>query len=222
MPYINLHTHLYSIGNELFVYNTYPGHDFSSGNGIFSCGIHPLKINEATWKQELLEIKSLMEKKKIIALGECGFDKRASVSMTTQEAIFEGHIHLALEFHVPLIVHCVKAHSMILPYLKKHAATLPFIFHGYNQAQNIFMELMKHRVYFSFGKALIYPNSNATLALKQLPISNIFLETDDAELNIEEVYAAAANALKVEEGFLVERIMNNFAEIFNYSFHANG
>ena len=58
-------------------------------------------------------IEDTVRMEKVIAIGECGLDRRSPICMKTQEEILDVQVGLAEELRKPLIIHCVKAYSEI-------------------------------------------------------------------------------------------------------------
>ncbi|MNL54656.1 hypothetical protein D3C87_1780050 [compost metagenome] len=68
---------------------------------------------------------------------------------------------------------------------------VPFIVHGFNKHPDLGRQLLAKGFYLSFGKAILNADSGAATLLKEA--GTFFLETDDADCSIAEIYQAAAN-----------------------------
>ncbi|CAF4781165.1 unnamed protein product [Rotaria socialis] len=74
---------------------------FSSHVHIYStAGVHPKNI----------EKKNPNHKNKLVAVGECGLDETSSTTIDQQIFVLEKQIDLAIEFHLPLVLHCRGIH----------------------------------------------------------------------------------------------------------------
>lgn len=178
----------------------------------FSMGIHPMFVDNLGQQKKWIEKWVLYEN--CLAVGEFGLDKRSSLSMEEQIALMSFQFNLAEKVQKPAIVHCVQAHHYLYQYLQQHNITVPIILHGFNQKQLILNDFKKS-CYFSFGKALLFDDSNAQKALLQLPLEKIFLETDDAEISIEEIYVKASKLLNLSIENLHKQIQQNFKQVFH-------
>jgi TatD DNase family protein len=156
----------------------------------YSTGIHPWYIDAANSNWQLDRMKIASQASNVLAIGECGLDRLCSVDFRLQEKVFIEQIAWANEIAKPLIIHCVKAHREALALLKEHNRTVPVIFHGFNNNEDIASSIIQSRCYLSFGKSLFNPNLEKVFA--GIFNERLFLETDDSDHTIESIYAQAA------------------------------
>ena len=209
MKYFDFHLH--SVGADS-VFNVIIGKDEIPGSGYFTAGIHPWFIDHIA--DQLSELKEIITHKNCIAIGECGLDRLKGPDISIQKDIFKSHIELADDHKKPLIIHCVKAHNELLEIKKQSGSTVKWIVHGFNQNETIARRLLENDFLFSLGKPLLHPDSNGSKVIKQVPLSRLFLETDSAEVTIEEVYKAAAERLALPMLDLSDNLQRNFQRIF--------
>jgi len=203
MNFFNLHTHSPQPDSLL---NCYPQEDEPETN--FSVGFHPLFLEtqkiELFWDNFILKTQNPFCK----AIGECGLDRRSKTDFQTQFSIFQKQIAIAESQNKPLIIHCVQSFDVLIPIIKKTKQNI--IIHAFNQNESIHHQLLKiDTVYFSFGKALMLENSNAIAQIQITPLEKLFLETDDSQFEIEEIYHKAAKLLRVSLDKLQTQILNN-------------
>jgi TatD DNase family protein len=163
-----------------------------------------------TWLREQSEYPAML------AIGEAGLDKLCDTPWTEQTAAFDLCIELAIQLKKPLIIHCVRAYEEVLQQLRRHSF-LPAgkaVFHGFNKHPHTAAMLLKTGCYLSFGAALLRSNSHAAEALQQTPADRFFLETDDKDVFIQEIYARAAAIRDINEGILASEIRQNAITIF--------
>lgn len=214
--YINIHIHKPSISNSHFVIqNLYNNFENVVNIGYYSIGIHPWYIDEENWQKQLATLQTHGLHKSVLALGECGLDKLCNTAFSLQEKVFVAQILWANKINKPLIIHCVKAYAEVQQLLKECKNKVPVIFHGYNKNEILAKELIKKGYYISFGKAL--QNVSLQQVLSSLPIEQLFLETDDANISIEAVYSLAATVLKTDINTLILQITNNAKVVFGTS-----
>ena len=127
-----------------------------------------------------------------------------------QEEVFERQIYWANEINKPLIIHCVRRFSRLLHFQK--IAKVPMILHGYNKRKTIGEDLLKHQFYLSFGKSVLY-NVNLQDFLRHLPLERMFLESDSAYFEIEELYHKVASLKNMEMNELTQKIRENLQNI---------
>jgi TatD DNase family protein len=90
-----------------------------------------------------------------------------------------------------------------------------FALHGFSGNEEILHMLLAFKnVYFSVGKHLFNPASNASLVINKIPANRLFLETDTTPFLINEIYQKAAQLLAMEETVLKNQIFDNFATFF--------
>lgn len=215
-PYINIHSHHSQTEDEISILNVSPDIEGVSTNQFISIGIHPWFIKQYGIPGVLDLIKSNASKKNVLAIGECGLDKLIDVPFKIQEEIFIEQIKIAEAFNKPLIIHCVKAFNELIRIKKEHKISVPLIIHGFNNNEQIAKELLLNSCYLSFGKALLIDNSNSQKVFKNTDIKNLFLETDDAKVNIKSIFEKAAELKNISVEELKEKIIINFNNIFDH------
>lgn len=178
-----------------------------------SYGIHPLFISE-NYAKQLQQLQLLATQKQIIAVGECGFDHRSRASLTLQKNIFEAEVGISEQFHLPLLIHCVRAASELLEMHKILKPTQAWIIHGFNSNHNILDRFLEKGFYISIGKSILKKTSNSYQLLPMIPAERRFLESDDADITIEQIYQAAAERLALPMKTLTQQIEQNFKRIF--------
>jgi len=181
----------------------------------YSTGIHPCYINEHTIIEEMNKMKISSRLNDVLAIGECGLDRMCGVDFKLQEKVFIEQILWANEIAKPLIIHCVKAHRETLQLLNEHNRTTPVLFHGFNNNIDIANSIVSKGYYLSFGKSLFNPHEENVFA----GISNekIFLETDDSESLIDDIYKQAAKIKNTSAEQLNNQIQKNVQKVFNLS-----
>jgi len=182
-----------------------------NGNGYV--GIHPMKLNESG-ENLVAGIEDTARMEKVIAIGECGLDRRSPIGMKTQEEILAVQVGLAEALRKPLIIHCVKAYSELIAVKRRTGSSVPWIVHGYNNNEQILRQLLNHGLYISVGAALLDSRSNAFRLLRMIPAERLFLENDDKEVEISVIYEAASAIFEVDVEVLKEITRNNYNKVF--------
>ena len=175
----------------------------------FSVGIHPKDIDE-NWEENFEKIKEISLLPNCVAIGECGLDGLISVNENLQKEVFENHILWANQINKPVITHCVKRFSEIIPFQK--IAEIPLVIHGFNKKKTIADEMLRHGFYLSFGKSVLHSLSLQSI-LKEFPLEKMFLETDDANFNIEELYQKTAEIKGISIENLHNKILKNLESL---------
>ncbi|WP_207532324.1 TatD family hydrolase [Desertivirga arenae] len=216
--YLNFHTHFPGKKSEVqSVQNLIVGKDdvqvLEGQDSVFSVGIHPWYLDKSEFEKQFHKLEALAEMQTVHLIGECGLDRLRGPELKFQEFAFEKQIKLAERVNKPLVIHCVKCFSELLAIKKKLNPRVPMVIHGYNNKVETGLQLLKAGFYFSIGGAIMREGSNARALLEQLPIEKVFLETDDQEIRIEEVYEAAAVVRKCTVNELKEFIFANWVSL---------
>jgi len=218
LPYINIHKHgPIQSDDELAIRNILAHEipeDFEELNGPFSVGIHPWHIDTSDLDEQLALVEKTSNLENVIAIGEIGLDRLTDASLELQKEVFIRQLKIAAKAHKPVIIHCVKAHSEIISIIKKTIYQGKVIFHGFNQNKQIAEQLLKNGFYLSFGQALLNEKSNASKLFDEIPNDRFFLETDESEIGIENIYNKAASIKKSGLDDLKKIVSDNFADCF--------
>lgn len=220
-PYVNIHTH--HAGEGIHILDVGEGkawidrenrREREEGQEVFySVGIHPMKL-EQVGEDALACIEDTIQSDKVIAVGECGLDRRSPFSIEEQGKILEAQVALAERYRKPLVIHCVKAYPELMVLRGKTNSSLPWIIHGFNNNEQILQQLLSHGFYISAGAALLNPRSNAFRLLRRVPADRLFLENDDKEIGIGVIYEAAAGILGLDVEELKRMMLENYKKVF--------
>lgn len=216
----NIHTHQANPNKGKFIQSLHNHFEKVETHGKFSIGLHPWFIEEENWKKEMGSILECCQHKNVAAIGECGLDNLCDTDFHLQKNVFIQQVILANKIHKPLIIHCVRAWQEVLHLLHMNNDNVPVIFHGFNGKLSIVKQIVNEGYYLSFGKAILYKPFLLEV-LRFLPISKLFLETDDDDISIETIYQAASNALEIDINSLSLQINKNAADVLGVHFFNN-
>lgn len=184
----------------------------------FSAGIHPWQlVDRSASKLDCLfeQLKQAVVAGEIEAIGECGLDRTISIPLEEQSIVFEPQIRLAKIYHLPLIIHCVRAYAELISLVKTYAPSCPWIIHGFNGNTQQLEQFLKYDIfYYSFGSALLkQPNKFAPL-LQMVPPSHLLLETDDSDTNIMDIYHQTAKLCGCSYNVITKQMTKNWITLF--------
>ena len=168
--------------------------------GYYSAGVHPWYID----KNRLPVLRKLAALPSVVAIGETGLDKNRG-DYLLQLDFFEEHILLSEKVTKPLIIHCVKAWDDLLRIQKALKPTQPWIIHGFRGNENLATQMLNTGMYLSFGIHHNIASLKAAWDKKRL-----FIETDDTDINIRDVYALIANNLNITINELLDEAKDLF------------
>lgn len=215
-PFIDIHTHDAAPEDGVLKIVNLQLEEVCPEQGLFSYGIHPWDFDDAVFSLEkaMNLLNEQMQAPQVVALGEAGLDKIHTTSYDQQIIAFEQQIEMSEIMQKPLIIHDVRSHNEIIALRKRHQARQPWIVHGFNGSENDIRQLTSHSIYLSIGETLLHPERKISKALKSIDLDWLFLETDTAEIGVQEIYEKAAFLLEMPLEVLKERIFCNFARIF--------
>ena len=205
MNLFNFHHH--NLVNFYGIYNLDLGENVPES--YFSVGIHPKDIDE-NWQKHFEAFKKISLQDNCLAIGECGLDALIDIDANLQKTVFERQILWANEIQKPVIIHCVKWFQELIPFQK--LAEVPLIIHGFNKKKSVTDEMLKHGFFLSFGKSVLY-NLSLQSILKEIPIDKIFLETDDTDFDIAELYQKVSEIKEISLEELQKKISENLQSI---------
>ncbi len=180
-----------------------------------SIGIHPWSIANNSHPETLESFANYISISKPWMLGEMGLDKAIETDFELQKVFFRAQLKIAKKYKIQrIVIHSVRSYSEILECLKKENIKAHILLHDFNSTIEMAKQFMKSfSTYFSFGKKLFEPQTKAFKSYNSLPLERIFLETDIAQITIEEVYKQASQLKDIEKSQLCSQIEQNFLNI---------
>ena len=173
----------------------------------YSYGIHPWHIEDKD--MQLMLLTEVVLHPSVVALGEAGLDKNIEAPMLLQTEIFTEQAKLAEDIGKPLIIHCVKAWDELLAIKKEINPQMPWIIHGFRGNELLADQLIKKGFRLSFGEKY---NPEA---LRVAWPDHLFIETDESDKSIQEIYDDIAKSLNVSIDLLALTLRNNVKEVFS-------
>ena len=146
------------------------------------------------------------------AVGETGLDFVHGPSREVQTEALRAQLRLARERELPVVLHCVRAFE---PLIRELAACEPraVIFHGFIGSPEQARRALAKGYFLSFGERA-FASPKTLESLRETPLSQLFLETDDSDVPIEEIYARAAKVKGVTPEELQRATLENYGRIF--------
>ncbi len=213
--YINIHTHRCDESADIYILNCHSQNTIPEKNTkeLLSCGIHPWYLKELDIEKVLREINSYASSRKIVAIGECGLDSNCQ-NIELQRYAFEKQICISEEQKLPLIIHSVKQHHEVLRLRKKYKSTQPWIVHGFRGKIDLFKQFEKQNIFVSLGPSFFKDVKKAKLFMDKANLRYLFLETDDTEMEIKQLYDFVEENTIISNDMWIEIIEDNFKKIF--------
>jgi TatD DNase family protein len=215
--YVNLHAHREAKSSEEWVLTNINVDEFSKADlkpeAFYSVGIHPWTLEECDVNSSLGVVQSTLEHTNVIAIGETGLDKSIQTPMDQQIAVFKAHINIAEKAGVPVIIHLVKASQQLIQVKRELEPTVPMIIHGYRGSVQQAGDLVKLGFYLSLDHTLLNSERLEEI-VKRFPLQKLFIETDDSDVSIKDLYANFAKIKGISipdlQHHMVKKIDNLF------------
>ena len=210
--FVNIHGHRKANYSQEWVLRSlmaseYPPDDIEYG--YYSVGFHPYNVGKFDEQDTLNKVRLSTENPNVFAIGEIGLDKSIEAPLDVQMRIFEKQVDIAELTDLPVILHVVRAFNEMIEFKRAHNPSVPMIIHGYNGSKEMAAELVKAGFLISFGEAIAMDKAKIIEACEVVPLNKMFLETDEGEMDIREVYFSAAELKGVSLDVLRLQIVEN-------------
>ena len=210
--FVNIHAHSAITTKDTIEIVQHSYSDKTQPNTLHSVGIHPWISQNVSAEMCVDFLDTATQNTKACFIGECGIDRACSVPLHVQIPVFETCVLFAQKNHYPLLIHCVRAYSDVLHILKQNNVTVPVIFHDFRGNSQQVKQLSAFQSFFSFGISLT-TSQKAQEVFCDIPLSQIFLETDVADFSIASLYKNAAYLKAISLETLSNQIMENFERV---------
>jgi TatD DNase family protein len=210
--FINIHGHRQASSIEEWVMMNLMAKDFPPEdieNGYYSVGFHPYNIGKVNELETLDRVRKAVEHPRILAIGEIGLDKSIETPLEEQLRIFEKQVEIAESAGLPVVLHVVRSFNELIGFMRALQPVVPMIIHGYNGSVQMADELVKAGFLISFGEAITREHSKIIEALQKVPAEMLFLETDEGDMDIREIYQFAAEVKGISVDHLRVQIFEN-------------
>ena len=146
---------------------------------IAMMGLHPCYVKE-NYMAELAHVKNWLSQRKFAAVGEIGLDFYWDKTFVPQQyEAFGMQIEWALEYELPIVIHCRDAMSETIGFVKKYKGRgLTGIFHCFGGSYEEACEIMDAGFYLGIGGVLTYKKSGLADVVAKTGIERLVLETD--------------------------------------------
>ncbi len=173
-----------------------------------SAEIHPWHLTAENLSCQIERMENMLSDSRVLALGEVGLDKLTECPYPIQIKAFEEIVSISEAYGKPLIIHCVKSVDELIAIRKKMRPALPWIMHGFRGKPQQADSLLRHGFYLSFGE---HYNSQV---MKEISIERLFLETDESNVPIDELYNRAAAIRHISAEELKLAVLHNVNNVF--------
>jgi len=232
---IDTHTHLYlkefdedfdevvnksiKIGVDKFLfpsihskYNERMINSFKKNKSLFKimAGLHPAYVTEKNDYEIDLVLKNL-NNYDCVAVGEIGIDLYWEKKfLNEQKTVFEKQIQIALDYNLPIVIHCREAFDHIYDILKNYLQyNLSGVFHCFTGNEEQARKIIDLNFKLGIGGVVTFKNGGLDKFLNKIDLKNIVLETDSPYL------APTPYRGKRNESSYLVHIIDKLSDIYN-------
>ena len=170
---------IHSKYNDLMIncYNKFKDHSF------IMAGLHPAYVNDNN-DFEISLVYENLNKYKCVAVGEIGIDLFWEKKFLKQQRIFfEKQINMALDYNLPIVIHCRDAFDEIYNIIAKYKTkNLSGVFHCFTGNYDQALKVCDLNFKLGIGGVVTFKNGGLDKFLNKIPLENIVLETDSPYL----------------------------------------
>lgn len=254
MKIIDTHTHLYlkefdkdfdevisksiEIGVDKFLfpsihskYNERMINSLKKNKSLFKimAGLHPAYVTEKNDNEIDLVLKNLNDYD-CVAVGEIGIDLYWKKKFfNEQKIVFEKQIEIALDYNLPIVIHCREAFEHIYQILLKFSnKNLQGVFHCFTGNEEQARKIIDLNFKLGIGGVVTFKNGGLDKFLKKIDLKNIVLETDSPYLSptphrgkrnessyLVHIIDKLADIYSIESAEIASVTTNNAKELFN-------
>ena len=197
-----------TIDSMLSVCNAYKDYCFPM------IGLHPTSVNADYEKELEIVARELKSFNKSIALGEIGMDLYWDKTFLKEQQIaLDKQINWALEYDLPVVIHCRDAFDYIYNVLEPYKNTsLKGIFHSFTGTDDEAARILEFSGFLiGINGVVTFKKSHLPEVLTKIPLEKIVLETDSPYLT------PVPNRGKRNESAYVKDTLMKISEIYRMS-----
>lgn len=142
-------------------------------------GLHPCSVKE-DYREELAKIFAWFEHEKFYAVGEIGIDLYWDKTFLKEQLdAFAFQLHKSMAFNLPVAIHCREAFDEIFEVVSSpEFKNVRGIFHCFSGNEAQAFKLIELGYYLGIGGVCTFKNGGLDVALKNVPLEKMVLETD--------------------------------------------
>ena len=202
-----------TIDSMLSVCNTYNDYCFPM------IGLHPTSVNADYEKELEIVARELRSFNKYIAIGEVGMDLYWDKTfLKEQQIVLDKQINWALEYDLPVVIHCRDAFGYIYNVLEPYKNTsLKGVFHSFTGTDDEAARILEFSGFvIGINGVVTFKKSRLPEVLTKIPLEKIVLETDSPYLT------PVPNRGKRNESAYVKDTLMKVSDIYRMSPEAVG
>jgi TatD DNase family protein len=148
-------------------------------------GIHPQLLPEVSPTDDdrmLADVEAALAAGGAVGVGECGLDGPSvavGAPMDRQVAVLRAQLALARRFHLPVMLHCLRAHDPLVALLEEEPLPAGGVLHSFSGSAEQVPRLARFGLHLSFAGPVTYDSARKSLAAaRAVPRDRLLVETD--------------------------------------------
>ncbi len=148
-------------------------------NIFLMTGLHPTHVNDR-YNEELNHVRENLDTSDFCAIGEIGIDLYwDKTNLLNQQKVFNQQILWAIEYDLPIVIHCREAFDEVFEILQEHKNDkLRGIFHCFTGTIHQAKQAINLNMKLGIGGVVTFKNGKIDKFIRDIPIDSIVLETD--------------------------------------------
>tara|TARA_B100001093_G_scaffold444086_1_gene446842 strand:+ start:948 stop:1721 length:774 start_codon:yes stop_codon:yes gene_type:complete len=148
-------------------------------NIFLMTGLHPTHVNNE-YNLELNHVRKNLNTSDFCAIGEIGIDLYwDKTNLLNQQKVFNQQILWAIEYDLPIVIHCREAFDEVFEILQEHKnGKLRGIFHCFTGTIHQAKKAINLNMKLGIGGVVTFKNGKIDKFIKDIPLESIVLETD--------------------------------------------
>lgn len=199
-----------SVEDMLQACDKYPGYCFPM------IGYHPTSVDKDSMEKVKMMKSLLVEGHPYIGIGEVGMDLYWDKTyLSEQQQVLDEQIQWALEWDLPLIIHCREAFPQLFEVLRPYRDTsLSGIFHSFTGTAEEMDEILTYPHFMvGINGVVTFKKSTLPQILSSVPLERVVLETDSPYL------APVPYRGKRNETSYLKNVAEKLSEIYEVNVH---
>lgn len=152
-------------------------------NVYISAGVHPLHVDEQPYNE--VRLRAAASRERVVAIGETGLDYYYSRDhIDAQHESFAGHLKVASDLGLPVIVHTRDARKETLDIIDQYGnPNTAGVLHCFTESLDMAMQALDLNYMISFSGIITFKNAEELReVVKAVPLERLLIETDSPYL----------------------------------------
>lgn len=209
MKILDIHSHKHAPVAKTVICANYAEFQPLEGQ-IYSVGIHPWNTVEPVSENDIMQLRKAAENPAVAAIGECGYDALKGGPAFRQLNLFKEHVEISESLNLPIIIHDVKGHEIILGVHTEFNPKTRWAIHGFRANCNVAEMFLRKGIYLSFGEK--FNQDTLSFVVRNYP-ELLLAETDESPLSINSIIDSLSQSTDTDLLPIIEKNTSAFLSL---------